>query len=205
MATDVNQTIQDSRKAAMSFLDAAKAKENARKNKEGVPSPKERTRAFNERFNAREYQRAKQAGPEAMDQYWKEEKDRQDMEKSRRAASDFLNAGRRNEERAAAAQNGEETGFDLHDRVSHMSDEEFDRGVADGTITPEQIRKAGQEAYENYMLDVWSETDQAEDMPWPSYEEFMENPEKYGYTSINDDSEYPDRFERYKPSRYQKQ
>lgn len=167
-ASDPNKTIQDSRRAAMSFLDSARKKEQARKTRDG--------------------QFASGGGS-----------------RSGKAVNDFLRAGRRNEERAAAAQAGEETGFDLHDRFSHMSDEEFDRGVADGTITPDQIRKAGQEAYENYMLDVWSETDQAEDMPWPSYEEFMENPEKYGYTGINDDSEYPDRFERYKPSRYQKQ
>lgn len=120
---------------------------------------------------------------------------------SRRAADDFLRAGRRKELRA-------EDGWDLHNRFSQMSDEDFDRGVADGSITRDQIEKAGRNAYEDYMLDVWSETDQAEDMggEWPSYEEFMENPEKYGYDSEtaarNDASEYPDRYYRYKPSRY---
>jgi hypothetical protein len=118
---------------------------------------------------------------------------------SRRAADDFLRAGRRRELRG-------EDGFDLHNRLSRMSDEDFDRGVADGSITPEQIEKAGRNAYEDYMLDVWSETDQADEMEQPSYEEFMENPEKYGYdgetAARNDASEYPDRFYRYKPSRY---
>lgn len=169
MATDTNQTIQDSRKAAQSFLDAAKKKIEDRKNRRST------------------YPRGGGSRGEGS------------------AVDNFLSAGRRNEARAAAAQKGEETGFDLHDRFSHMSDDEFNRGVADGTITPEQIRKAGQEAYENYMLDVWSEMDDNDLKPWPSYEEFMENPEKYGYTTINDDTEYPDRFDRYKPSRYQKQ
>ena len=125
------------------------------------------------------------------------------IQRSRRAANDFMRSAMRK-----SAPKDEENGFDLHNRFSRMSDEEFDRGVADGTITKDQIRKAGQEAYENYMLDVWSETDQAEDMDgkWPSYEEFYENPEKYGYSkepaAENDASEYPDRYYRYKPSRY---
>jgi len=118
---------------------------------------------------------------------------------SRRAATDFLKAGRRKELRA-------EDGWDLHNRFSHMSDEDFDRAVADGTITRDQIEKAGRNAYEDYMLDVWSETDQADEMEQPSYEEFMANPEKYGYDSEtaarNDASEYPDRYYRYKPDRY---
>ena len=118
---------------------------------------------------------------------------------SRRAATDFLKAGRRKELRA-------EDGWDLHNRFSRMSDEDFDRAVADGTITRDQIDRAGRNAYEDYMLDVWSETDQADEMEQPSYEEFMENPEKYGYSretaAINDASEYPDRYYRYKPGRY---
>lgn len=125
------------------------------------------------------------------------------IQRSRRAANDFMRSAMRK-----SAPKDEENGFDLHNRFSRMSDEEFDRGVADGTITKDQIRKAGQEAYENYMLDVWSETDQADEAggKWPSYEEFYENPEKYGYSketaAENDASEYPDRYYRYKPSRY---
>lgn len=128
--------------------------------------------------------------------------------RGRRAQKRAVDGFWRSAMRKSAPKQEEESGWDLHDRFSHMSDEEFDRGVADGTITKDQIRKAGQEAYENYMLDVWSETDQADEAggKWPSYEEFYENPEKYGYTSEvaaeNDSSKYPDRFYRYKPSRY---
>jgi len=120
----------------------------------------------------------------------------------RRAVNDFW----RSAMRKGAPRQEEESAYDLRDRFSHMSDEEFDKGVADGTITKEQIRKAGQDAYENYMLDVWSENADNDEKPWPSYEEFYENPEKYGYSketaAENDASEYPDRFYRYKPSRY---
>jgi len=121
----------------------------------------------------------------------------------RRAVNDFWRSAMR---KGAPKQEGEESGWDLHDRFSRMSDEDFDKGVADGTITKDQIRKAGQDAYENYMLDVWSENADNDEKPWPSYEEFYENPEKYGYSketaAENDASEYPDRFYRYKPSRY---
>ena len=116
------------------------------------------------------------------------------IQRSRRAADDFLRAGRRKENRGS-------DGFDLHNRFSQMSDEEFDKGVADGTITPEQIRKAGQYAYDNYLLDVWSEMDRAETEPEPTYEQFMENPYKYGYSERE---EYPDRLYRYNPrNRYE--
>lgn len=117
---------------------------------------------------------------------------------SRRAASDFLRAGRRQE----LKRNGEESGWELFSRFDKMSDEDFDKGVADGSITKDQIRKAGQEAYENYMLDVWSEQDDNDLKEWPSYEEFYENPEQYGYTGVKDDPEFPDRLYRYKPGRY---
>lgn len=109
------------------------------------------------------------------------------IQRSRRAADDFLRAGRRRARRTS-------DGFDLHNRFSQMSDEEFDKGVADGTITPEQIRSAGQYAYENYMDDVWSETDAAETEPQPTYEQFMADPAKYGYSERDED---PDRMYRY--------
>lgn len=109
--------------------------------------------------------------------------------RSRRAANEFLRAGRRKARR-------DSDGFDLAMRFSKMSDEDFDKGVADGTITPDQIRAAGQYEYENYMDDVWSETDQAEEMPQPSYEEFLADPGKYGY-SEDPNSERPRRFYRY--------
>jgi hypothetical protein len=113
---------------------------------------------------------------------------------SRRAASDFLRAGRRNEL-------AKEGGFDLHNRFRDMSDEDFDRAVGDGSITQDQIRKAGEYAYNNYLDDVWSETDRAETEAEPTYEEFMANPAKYGYSERPDD-EMPDRFYRYNPARY---
>ena len=160
MATDTNQTIQDSRRAAMSFLDAAKKKAEDRKN---------RTSTYSRGGGSR-------GGGSVVD--------------------NFLSAGRRNEARAAAAQNGGESGFDLHYRFRDMSDDDFYKGVADGEITQEQIRKAGQEAYENYMLDVWSEMDDNDLKPWPSYEEFIADPAKYGYEEA---TEFPERLYRYKP------
>lgn len=202
MPTDTNQTIQDSRKAAISFLEAAKKKEERRNN---------RTPGFSGDTNTAVESRPRLEYPDDFTDTAIEESIRKGAKNRRaakRAVDDFWRAAMRKgaNNGISVAPKDEESGYDLHDRFSHMSDEEFDRGVANGTITPEQIRKAGQEAYENYMLDVWSETDQADEMgmKWPSYEEFMENPEKYGYTNINDDSEYPDRFDRYKPSRYQK-
>ena len=113
-------------------------------------------------------------------------------ERSGRAAADFLRAGRRNE----LAREG---GFDLHSRFSQMSDEDFDKGVADGSITPEQIRKAGEYAYDTHLGDVWSEMDDNDLQPEPSYEEFMANPEKYGYNP-----ESGDNMHRYNPARYNK-
>ena len=117
---------------------------------------------------------------------------------SRRAADDFLRAGRRNELK-------KEGGFALHDRFSQMSDEEFDKAVADGSITPEQRRQAGEWAWDTYMGDVWMEQDENFDKPEPTYEEFMSDPAKYGYDASQHDyegAEYPDRFYRYKPGRY---
>ena len=166
MATDTNQTIQDSRKAAMSFLDAAKKKEEDRKN---------RTSTYT-RGGSR-----KKVG----------------------AVDGFLSAGRRNEARAAAAQNGGESDFDLAWRISRMSDEDFDKAVVDGTLTPEQIRRAGEYEYDSYMGDVWSEGDHDDEVE-PTYEEFMSDPAKYGAEDI-DDPEFPRRWGRYNPARYQKQ
>jgi hypothetical protein len=167
MPTDTNQTIQDSRKAAMSFLDAAKKKEEDRGN---------RTSTYT-RGGSR-----KKVG----------------------AVDGFLSAGRRNEARAVAAKNGEESDFDLAWRISRMSDEDFDKAVVDGTLTPEQIRRAGEYEYDTYMGDVWTEQDENFDKPEPTYEEFMSDPAKYGAEDI-DDPEFPRRFSRYNPARYQKQ
>ena len=122
--------------------------------------------------------------------------------RSRRAANDFLRAGRRKEARAAAAQNGGESDFDLASRISRMSDEDFDKAVADGALTPEQIRRAGEYEFDSYMGDVWMEQDENFDKPEPTYEEFMSDPAKYGAEDNTEDPEYPRRFSRYNPSRY---
>ena len=199
MAKDVSQTIQDSRRAAMAFLDSAKKRENARNNRTGAASPAERTASFNERFNAREYQRAKQAGGDMLDRYWKEEKVRQDNANTRRAdakaADDFLRAGRADEERRA----GVESGFDLAQKIRSMSDEDFDKAVASGELTPEQIRKAGEYEYDVYMGDVWTENPDNDDVPEPTYDEFMADPAKYGH---EEDPEWPLHLDRYNPARY---
>lgn len=108
---------------------------------------------------------------------------------SRKAADDFIRAGRR---RARM----DTDGFSLHNRFSKMSDEDFDKAVADGTITPDQIRSAGQYAFETWRDDVWSETDAAEEQKDPTYEEFMSDPSKYGYNEYPDD-EFPNRMYRY--------
>ena len=168
MATDTNQTIQDSRRAAQSFLDAAKKKIDDRKNRRST------------------YPRGGGSRGEGS------------------AVDNFLSAGQRNEARAVAAQNGGESDFDLAWRISRMSDEDFDKAVADGSLTPEQIRRAGEYEYDTYMGDVWSEGDH-DDEAEPTYEEFMSDPAKYGAPDDTTDPEYPRRFSRYNPARFKKQ
>ena len=98
---------------------------------------------------------------------------------SRRAAEDFLKAGRKKEHKVAAQPiDDNENGFSLYQKYRKMSDDEFNAGVADGTITPEKKRKAGEYFYNFWMGDVWGEGDHNE--PEPTYEEFMANPAKYG-------------------------
>lgn len=175
MANDVNQTIQDSRMAAMSFLESAKDKARDRKR---------RTATFGQGGGSRG---------------------------RGNAVDNFLSAGQRNAARAVAAQSGGETDFDLADRIRRMSDEDFDKAVADGTLTPEQIRRAGEYEFDTYMGDVWSEGDH-DDEPEPTYEEFMANPQKYGVTYTDEDAAgdpnvdmYPVNWGRYNPARYKKQ
>lgn len=169
MANDVNQTIQDSRRAAMSFLESAKKKAEDRKNRRST------------------YPRGGGSRGEGS------------------AVDNFLSAGQRNEARAIAAKNGEESDFDIAWRISRMSDDDFEKAIADGSLTPEQIRKAGEEEYENYMLDVWSEQDDNDLKPWPTYEEFMSDPSKYGAEDDLSDEEFPRRWGRYNPARFKKQ
>jgi len=168
MSTDTNQTIQDSRRAAMSFLQGAKEKERERKNRRAT---------FAQGGGSR----------------------------SGSPAAEFIAAGNRNEARAAAAQSGGETDFDLAKRIGRMSDEEFEAAVADGSLTPEQIRRAGEYEYDVYMGDVWMEDADNDDKPEPTYEEFMSDPAKYGAPDDTTDPEFPRRFSRYNPARYKKQ
>ena len=102
------------------------------------------------------------------------------MRQAGRAVSDFLRAGRRKEARQEAATR-EDHPVNLADRIRSMSDEEFDAAVKGGSLTPEQIRKAGEYDLDVYMGDVWSESHYPEDGPEPTYDEFMAAPEKYGY------------------------
>lgn len=166
MATDTNQTIQDSRRAAMSFLQSAKNKDRERKR---------RTSTYAQGGGSR--------GGNAVD--------------------NFLSAGQRSAARAAAAKSGGETDFDLAQRIRSMSDEDFDKAVANGSLTPEQIRRAGEYDWDVYMGDVWSETDNPERFPVePTYDEFMADPAKYGYErGINEETDRA--FDRY--ARYRKQ
>lgn len=163
MPTDTNQTIRDSRKAAMSFLNAAKAKDRERKG---------RTSTFSRGGGVRG------SGKEG-------------------AVESFLSAGARSAARTAAAQRGEETDFDLAQRIRQMSDDDFNAAISNGTLTPEQIRRAGEYDWDIYMGDVWSETDLPDQMPEPTYDEFIADPEKYGYQrGINE--EYDQAFDRYR-------
>lgn len=115
------------------------------------------------------------------------------IQDSRRAAMDFLRAGRKNERKQKAASS--ESGFELASRFDEMSDEEFDEGVANGTITPEQIRKAGEYKFDVYMGDVWIENPDNDDKPEPTYEQFMSNPSRYGFDNPDE------HIERYNPNR----
>ena len=174
MPTDTNQTIQDSRKAALSFLDSAKKKEEERNNRNATYS-------------------------------------RGGTRRKLGTVEGFLSAGRRNEARAAAAQKGGDTDFDLADRIRRMSDEDFDKAVASGALTPEQIRRAGEYEFDTYMGDVWSEGDHDDEVE-PTYEEFVANPQKYGVTYTDEDASndpdmdmYPVNWGRYNPARFKKQ
>ena len=155
MATNPDQTIRDSRRAAMSILEGAKAKEGQRGPQNTVPQV-DKTAV-----------RRTKANP----------------------VDDFLKAGKRKE--AADA-------FDLANRVRTMSDEDFEKAMADGSITPEQLRKAGEYDWDIYMGDVWGETDLPEQFdPEPTYDEFITDPEKYGYTR-GANEELDRSFDRYK-------
>ena len=153
MATNPDQTIRDSRKAAMSILNSAKAKDGQRGPQNTVPQV-----------------------------------DKTAVRRKANPVDDFLEAGKRLEARDAAR---------LADRVRTMSDEEFENAMESGDITPEQLRKAGEYDWDVYMGDVWGETDLPEKFnPEPTYDEFIADPDKYGYTRGNEEQDRS--FERYK-------
>ena len=164
MPTDTNQTIQDSRKAAMSFLESAKNKMKERKERKST------------------YSRGGGSRNEGS------------------AVDNFLSAGQRNEARAVASQSGGETDFDLASRIREMSDEDFDKAVASGELTPDQSRRAGEYDWDVYMGDVWMEGDNPDRFPVePTYDEFMSDPAKYGYErGINEETDRAfDRYAKY--------
>ncbi len=126
------------------------------------------------------------------------------MRQARRAVSDFLRAGRRNEANRRVKQDlvtapEKESPFDIMNRIRHMSDEEFENSVKTGALTPEQIRAAGEHDWDTWMGDVWMETDWPDKMEEPTYDEFMADPAKYGYErGINEDNDRAfDRYAKY--------
>ena len=134
----------------------------------------------------------KKKKPSTKNKHMEQDKNRKSnpfggMRQARRAVSDFLRAGRRNEARAAAAKSGGESDFDLADRIRRMSNEDFDAAVAGGKLTPEQIRRAGEYEFDTYMGDVWSEGDHDGEQE-PTYDEFIANPQKYGVTYTDEDA-----------------
>ena len=126
------------------------------------------------------------------------------MRQARRAVSDFLRAGRRNEANRRVKQDlvtapERESPFDIMSRIRNMSDDEFENSVKTGALTPDQIRKAGEYDWDTWMGDVWMETDWPDKMEEPTYDEFMADPAKYGYErGINEDNDRAfDRYAKY--------
>lgn len=114
----------------------------------------------------------------------------------RRAVSDFLRAGRR-KEAAQSAATPEERPSSIMDRIRNMSDDEFGEALRSGSLTPDQVRKAGEYDWDTWMGDVWSETDWPDRVAEPTYDEFMADPEKYGYErGVNEETDRA--FDRYR-------
>ena len=118
---------------------------------------------------------------------------------SRKAAMSFLhkaNAGEQRRNRipkTVPQQAGQKPKFHPLD----LSDEDWDALMKSGQYTPEQLRQAGEYDFDTYMGDVWYETDLPDQMPEPSYDEFMTDPDKYGYNrGINPETDRA--FGRYK-------
>lgn len=171
MAKDINQTIQDSRRAAMSFLDAANERERRRNNR-NAPGAAETPGAGEA---ARDLVRKTPGGAKRLS-----------------AVDDFMKAGRHREARLA-----NEHAYDIASRIREMSDEEFDEALRSGELTPDEVRKAGEYDWDTWMGDVWSETDWPDTMEEPTYDQFMADPERYGYQrGVNEDDDRA--FDRYR-------
>jgi len=119
--------------------------------------------------------------------YWGNIKD------SYQATKDFLKTGRRLERK-------QEPGYELYRKFNKMSDDEFDAAYKNGDINEDDIRKAGEYAFDVYMGDVWSEGDHDGEKE-PTYEEFMSDPGKYGFVEYDVE---PWNFHRFNPNRYKK-
>ena len=123
------------------------------------------------------------------------------MRQARRAVSDFLRAGRRNEARRGKRETAQEkeSPWDIANRMENMSDEELENAVKTGALTPDQIRAAGEDHWDTWMGDVWSETDWPDKIAEPTYDEFMADPAKYGYErGVNADTDRAfDRYAKY--------
>ncbi len=119
------------------------------------------------------------------------------MRQASQAVSDFLRAGRRKE---AGKRDSGESAFDLMNRIRGMSDDEFGEALRTGALTADQVRKAGEHDWDVYMGDVWSEGDGPDRFPVePTYDEFMAEPEKYGYRrGVNEETDRAfDRYAKY--------
>jgi len=112
---------------------------------------------------------------------------------NRKATNEFFRAARRKRdvEENPNKRNPSQIAFE----ISEMSDEDFDKAVSSGKLTPEMIRKAAEYEHDVWMGDVWGETDAAETEPEPTAQEFYANLEKYGY----DTKEDYHKFSRYVP------
>ena len=194
MPTDnYQQTIQDSRKAAMSILESAKKKDEERNNRTAPFSRGGDTDTDVER-------RPRLANPDDVTDSAIEESIRNGVKgrrAARKAVDDFWRAAyRKADSPTPPLAPDNDSPIDIDNRIMEMSDEEFENAVASGELTPEQIRKAGEYAWDVYMGDVWSESHYADEGPEPTYDEFMADPEKYGY--IRGGYEERDRaFDRY--------
>lgn len=177
-----NPTIQDSRQAAEQFLNIGAEQENKRNKKK---KEKMKFAIVNGDFTDTGVENS--VPPVSR------------KGKIKNAVNEFLRFGKQKEALGGGGR-GEMDAFEIADMIGNMSDEEFDKAVANGELTPEMIRKAGEYERQVWDDDVWSETDEGENNPLPPYDEFFSNLDKYGYDTKVDYHKYT----RYNPNRYKK-